>query len=1097
MEKVTSSEIPQNGAPPRANSPSRLSLPNVKLGFLAEDSQHNITFANPPLCEFFGIQDPPSSLLGQKSNALFEKIDRLFTKEGGFLAYTRRLLAQKTTVLGEIFPTQDGRIFGMTFIPLGGNAQESHSLWLFRDVTQESYAESDLKRTLELLEAVTHVQSEFIRNVEPRSLFDGLLAQLLEVTDSEYGFIGEVLYTSEDKPYLKTHAISNIAWNEETRKFYEDNVRKGLEFYNEKTLFGAVMATKQVVIAEQPATDPRRGGLPPGHPALHRFLGVPIFHGDHLIGMFGIANRPQGYNEELVSFLEPLITTYASIILGIRNNQKREAAEKESSLTKQREHALFRSMLDAALIFNLEGEILEFNPAAEKMFGYERDKILGKKAIEVLVPPNVTELHASEIKGYLESRDSRYLGRIVEITAARADGSVFPAELSMFELPSSESPLFTATLRDITERKKVERTLQEAKESAESADRAKSEFLAKMSHEIRTPMHLILGMNELAMDYTTSSEQQELLNSVQSNAESLLAVINEILDFSKIEAGEVVMLREPFHLIDMLENVLESLSPRAHDKGLEIYCCIDPATPSHVLGDAQLLRRILLNLLGNALKFTQEGSILMEAKPQPHDGTDTRILISISDTGIGIPEATQNKIFERFYQVDSSNSRKYEGTGLGLSISKTLCELMDGRIWVESTLGQGSTFFLDLPLQTAESPDITQPTSPPPQILLLTEDERLARCARLVCQGIQIPFFSSHPKQSVPQLLKQHAITHIWVDDRLPSSSIHSIMGWWKEYRPSPQSPFFLLTQQKTGEENIFFDRNLLEVLPRPITRRKVTTVLQKKWSPPQSANPREELPLRGHQILLVEDNPESARFATHVLERAGAKITVASSGREGLQHFYEALFSLIIADIEMPDINGLEMAEKIREYEATEQITRSTPMIALTAHAMVGFREKCLRAGIDDYLTKPIDRQSLVKAVKLWSRPIHAKHSVLLAEKQTYLDFSKLEGIAKPCLVDADLVQYVPEFLHRNQEALRKMQKAYAENKLRIIQQISHDLIGTGSSYGFRTITILGALLNEAAKTNNLEQIFDCLGTLERFLKEVRWQPLSQTTKK
>ncbi len=330
------------------------------------------------------------------------------------------------------------------------------------ELEQSLEKELEQRRSIEasqdLLQVLSHVQSQFILDVEPRVLFDRLLTDLLSLTESEYGFIGEVLWSDNGDPYLRAHAITNIAWNEKWMQFYRENAPKGMVFTNLKTLFGAVMTSGRPVISNDPANDARRGGLPEGHPALNAFLGLPIYRGDKLVGMIGIANRPNGYDDELVTYLEPFLATCASMIESVRTDHLRRTAEEALAGSEARIQAIVNTAVDAIVTIDERGIVQAFNPAAEQIFGYSAGEVIGQN-VSMLMPSPHREKHDSYIARYLQTGESRIIGIGREVDALRKDGTTFPVELALSEVPTGIGRLFTGILRDITERKEAEAKL--------------------------------------------------------------------------------------------------------------------------------------------------------------------------------------------------------------------------------------------------------------------------------------------------------------------------------------------------------------------------------------------------------------------------------------------------------------------------------------------------------------------------------------------------------------------------------------------------------------------------------------------------------------
>lgn len=464
------------------------------------------------------------------------------------------------------------------------------------------------EKSTKLLEAITLAQSQFIVESNPRIAFNVLLDNLLVLTESEYGFIGEMHYTEtgdidmtthmkvRGNPYLKTHAITNIAWNKETRVFYEENALKGMEFHNLKTLFGAVMVTGEPVISNSPATDPRRGGIPDGHPPLNAFLGLPFYSNKQLVGMVGIANRPNGYDEAVIAYLQPFLATCANLIQSHRNYKRREQAE-------------------AAL----------------------------RQSQELLQKAN------EELELRVEQRTEQ---------------------------------------------------LRQAKIAADTANNAKSEFLASMSHELRTPLNGILGYAQIIKrSESLSTSNRKGIDIIQQCAAHLLTLINDVLDLSKIEARKMELHPVNFHFPSFLDGVVEICQIRAEQKGIAFLYEPDSQLPIGLLADEKRLRQVLINLLSNAIKFTDQGSVTFRIQSHPIANQDSvyKIRFEVKDTGLGITQEQIEKIFLPFEQVGDSK-KKAEGTGLGLAISQKIVSLMNSQIEVKSHPQQGSIFWFEVQL---------------------------------------------------------------------------------------------------------------------------------------------------------------------------------------------------------------------------------------------------------------------------------------------------------------------------------------------------------------------------------------------------------------
>src|ERR1700757_5064787 len=384
--------------------------------------------------------------------------------------------------------------------------------------------------------------------------------------------------------------------------------------------------------------------------------------------------------------------TYDISIVNDISERKQLAEELRAS--EERWRLILDNAHDAFIAMSADGLIAEWNRQAEITFGWPRAEAIGRVLSETIIPPQLREAHQRGLARFLATGEGPLLNRVIEVQALRRDGREFPAEISIAPVRLGEQYLFAAFIRDVTERKRGEVELRRAKEAAEAANRAKDEFLANVSHEIRTPMNAILGMTELALDTPLTEDQRQCLQTVKSAADNLLGMINDLLDFAKIEAGKLELAPADFSLSSVLGSTLRTLSVRAHKKGLELVSQQRPRGADALIGDAGRLRQVLLNLVGNAIKFTERGEIvvLVETAGEPAPEGDVRLRFAVTDTGIGIPPERQAKIFQAFEQADTSTTRKYEGTGLGLTIAARLVALMGGTITVDSVPGQGSTF---------------------------------------------------------------------------------------------------------------------------------------------------------------------------------------------------------------------------------------------------------------------------------------------------------------------------------------------------------------------------------------------------------------------
>lgn len=559
-----------------------------------------------------------------------------------------------------------------------------------------------LQRSNELLRALNVSQSRYILETDPHALFEDLLLVILELTRSEYGFIGEVVRNADSRPCLSTYATTNIAWNAETQKIYERKRVTRFKSCNLETLLGAVITTGKPVISNDPERDLKGSGIPMGYPPIHSFMGIPFCSGDKLMGMAGLANCADGYDQEMVEYLEPFSAACANIISSYRNDMRRRKAEEDLRDNEARLRAIVNTAVDGIITIDGKGIIESVNRAVTKIFGYQEAELVGHN-VKLLMSSRYRDRHDKILQGYIETGKSTIIGtgREIEGAGQRKDGTVFPLYVAVSEVHLGDRRRFTSIVRDITERKRIEAELKQTRDAALESSRLKSEFLANVSHEIRTPMNCIIGMTDLLLDTNLDQEQMEFAETVKSSADSLLSVFSDILDFSKIDAGKLDMESAEFDLWSDIQIVMDLLSERAQVKKIQLEANISPDIPGLLRGDSSKIRQVLTNLIGNAIKFTERGGVSVRAAKQSETKDRVLIRISIADTGIGIAMENWDKLFQPFSQVDGSSTRKYGGTGLGLAISRQLIESMGGTIGFESELGKGSLFWFTVELEKA------------------------------------------------------------------------------------------------------------------------------------------------------------------------------------------------------------------------------------------------------------------------------------------------------------------------------------------------------------------------------------------------------------
>jgi PAS domain S-box-containing protein len=674
-----------------------------------------------------------------------------------------------------------------------------------------------------------------------------------------------------------------------------------------------------------------------------------------------------------------------------------EVAERVRAEDALRESSeLVRLVLDsipeAVYGIDMQGNCTFCNPSCLRLLGYcEPTQVLGKNLHALIhhtrqdgTPYPVEECHIYEAFrcGHGTHIDDEVLWR--------SDGTSFPAEYWSHPMHRGGKVMGTVvTFVDITERKQTEQVLREAREAAEAASRAKSEFLANMSHEIRTPMNGVIGMTELALDTELTQEQRGYLNLVQSSAESLLVLLNDILDFSKIEAGKLDMETIEFGLRDSLDDTMKTVSLRAHEKGLELACHILPDVPDALRGDPTRLRQIVINLIGNAIKFTSEGEVTMRVEAEQKTASDAILHFAVRDTGIGIPLEKQASIFQAFTQADNSTTRKYGGTGLGLSISSRLVEMMGGRMWLESDPGQGTTFHFSARFQLQEthtSPQLPvgSETLRDVSVLIVDDNATNRQVLREMVLGWKMRPTETDSGGSALALLQRAAADEkpfslVLLDAQMPDLNGFQVA---KQVRQDPllaSSVLIMLTSAGLrGDAARCRELGIKAYLPKPIKQSDLFQAIQTVLSSPRRTSPVAALVTlhslregRGHlKILLAEDNRVNQVLAVRLLEKRGHTVVLVETGKAAVQALQKESFDLVLMDVQMPEMDGLEATASVRELEETTG--KHIKIVAMTAHAMAGDKERCLLAGVDAYVSKPLSVKDLFATIEgLFQAPV------------------------------------------------------------------------------------------------------------------------------
>ncbi len=1064
---------------------TRLIIDHALDGIIGIDTKGIVTTWNPQATEIFGWAK--DQIIGHSLTNTIIPLQNRKAHEEGLKRFTA---TQKGTIVNQRLKLTalhlDGHEFPieLTIIPIF--QESSYSFYSFvRDLTEPQRIEAALHQETALMQLIQQVA---IAANEAESVDEAFQSSLDRICTFTKWPVAHVYFRNDE---LTSQLLPSLLW-------HLDDVDEFQTFKSltEQTVFSSGVGLPGRVLAQgraawipditQDLNFPRARMA--GELGIRGGFAFPVLIGSTVMGVLEFFSRAiESPNARLLEVMEIIGTQLGRVL----ERKRGELAREESDA---RIRGIVETAADAIITINETGIIQSYNSAAEDVFGYSAQEAIGQN-VSFLMPSPHQEEHDGYLQRYLDGHSSTIFGKSRELIGKRKDGTSFPMELAVSETKVSSRRTFTGIVRDISDRKQHEQELQEAKEHAEAAAIAKSQFLATMSHEIRTPMNGVIGMTGLLLETALSPQQQQFAETVRSSGETLLKIINDILDFSKIEAGKLEFEMISFDLRTTLEESLELLAEAAGKKNLELVGLVNANVSTALQGDPGRLRQIFMNLTGNAIKFTAQGEIIVKISSVEETPDSVTIRVDIHDTGEGIPADILPKLFRPFSQADSSTTRRHGGTGLGLAICKQLVQQMNGEIGVENRVEGGSTFWFTARFEKQPPMDTSLSQRPIAlqSLRVCAVDDHVTN-RQLLEQYFQYwnmdGTLVEDPKECLALLQQQtkqgKPFDLAILDMEMPEMDGFTLAKHIKSDSILQNTRLVLLTSLgRRGDATAAKQAGFSGYLTKPIRKGQLQYCLETVMGLPGSDTLTAPQPLvtshflkdlhrqQAIRILVVDDHQVNQQLGVLMVERLGFRADVAGNGLEALEAYSRIPYDLILMDCQMPEMDGYEATRKIREAEkikgesqekpATDALRLTSthvPIIAVTANAMQGDREKCLQAGMDDYLSKPIRPEELSKILAQWlpesnnlssPDPEHITASSSPPTPDSSLDVISHATLAElETLGGRDFLQtMIQKFIEDALECVTIIEQAVDNQNLPMIQEAAHGLKGISRNMG------------------------------------------------
>ncbi|HQZ66609.1 MAG TPA: response regulator [Planctomycetaceae bacterium] len=757
----------------------------------------------------------------------------------------------------------------------------------------------------------------------------------------------------------------------------------------------------------------------------------------------------------------------------------------------------------ALVMINKSRKLTLVNPQAAKLFGYTPNELLGRE-VEILIPERFRAEHPNYVRQFFGENESRQMGIDRDLRGLKKNGDEFPIEVSLSPLELDEGVFVLAGIVDVTESKRALEAVSLAREAAEASNRAKSEFLANMSHEIRTPMNAVIGITDLLLDTKLNDSQREYLSIVSQAGESLLTIINDILDFSKIEAGKIEMESIDFSLWDVVGDTLKSLALRAHSKKLELTYQIDNEVPEMLMGDPVRVRQVIVNLVGNAIKFTEAGEVLVDITCLSQNDTGVNLRFEFTDTGVGIAPEKQKLIFDAFTQSDSSTTRRFGGTGLGLAISSRLVSLMGGELTLHSGLGSGSVFSFSAWFPRSSSKASSGIHMQPEllknlDVLIVDDNSTNRRILQEMVRSWHInPLLASSASEAL-QLLIERAdagspVPLLITDIHMPNMDGFMLIEKLREHQAYGNLPIIVLSSGDRDTEAERSDRlNVAAYLTKPTKRSEMLTAIQNVLSADTTTSvdgvsvksDDAGLYVAPLRILLAEDGAMNQKLAVALLSKWGHQVTVAEDGRQAVRAYETQPFDLVLMDVQMPEMDGFEATACIRALE--NKTDRHIPIVAMTARAMKGDRELCLESGMDGYIAKPIRQRELYQTIAAYFPATPAPATAAPAVDAPATEPLVVDWAAVLRRVEDDrevLRDVINCFLAEVPKLILELDQAARNDDAPVVCRAAHTLKSDLHFFGVEPLAELAKQIEDLGRSAKLQNIATLISDLKSQLK-------------